>query len=168
VVLSEREYFLQVKGELDPNKRMFEGEACTFVAIGFLTEARFDKTIKRYAHTVRWPDYIAYFLDVRPSAETGGITYNPFELVAKEDVLTYLIIDRRKRVDGTSLDEIVETIRAAAEDTLQKLAPKHPVDPRMNELLTLPQTDLAIRRERIVIFGYGWTPKKVFAAAADG
>ena len=156
VPLFEREFYLLSTGQLSVEKpRLYSGETCAMVPLGYLAELRFRDKVVPFFPAGRWPDYIAYMLDAQPSPEGSGITHHPFEVI-ETDALTYLVIDRRSRVAAADIDAVTETISAVTTRVLEANWPADMADRWGATLLALPRTNLAIGRSRSLIFGYGW------------
>jgi hypothetical protein len=156
IVTVERDFYRSRTGDGQPSRSTFADEACAFIPLGFLTKERFDQRIRRYLETARWPEYVAYVLDAKQSPGTGGITYNPFHLVAADDGPPDLVVDRRRRVRANGLDELAQRIS----DEIEKASRKLNRDYRTEEfgwmLLAVPTRNLDLGRDRDLIFGYSW------------
>ena len=148
-----REFFLIATGEVAPEPRVYAGERCSFIALGWLSPGLFELRIRPYVKTAEWRDYVGYVLDAHPAAAGGGISYNPFEL-RWENGVPYLLIDRERRVEVASIDLVTDQLLAAQAEALAGLGEANTLENWV--FLAVPRTDLKINRMRDRIFGYAW------------
>jgi hypothetical protein len=156
----EREFYRVATGRSSAGREMFAGEKCALIPLGFLSEAWYRTVMDGYFDTGTWPEYIAYFFDVRPSSGGGGITYDGFELVSEGDGPPHVLVDRGRRVHGASLDQLTEIISTEVKRTVQRYAAKYPMLEQGDALLAaVPRADIEMRRLRGYIFGYSFGDK---------
>lgn len=152
----EREFYNVVTGvqPRDPNR--FTNEPCAFVMLGWLSPQQFERTMARYMPDQRWEDYIAYVLDAQPAA-AGGLSVNPFKIVADGEDARYVLIDRSSRMAVGNVEEAVQPLRRAVESALARFPEAQQMTPRLvSAVLSVPRTGFETRYNRERLFGYSW------------
>jgi hypothetical protein len=167
IVNLENEFYFHITRGSPSEGSIFGGEDCSVIPIGLISEQRYKRRFDNYLDTADWPDYVAYVLDVKEAAGSTGITYNPFELVAEGDGPPNLLINRRRRVEGHSLDELTGKIKAEVHRALEKLERDYRTEEYGDVLLSAPRANLDIGRDRRLIFGYGWGNQERYAQPPD-
>jgi len=150
-----RDFYVRAVGAAPADPPPFTGEPCAFVPLGWLTRGHFEQTVRPYLPDGRWEDFIAYVLDARPGAEGGRISHNPAEIVIGE-ALTYVLVDRRRRVESDGIEAVTAAIERTARAELDAHWPASLHERWGWILLAVPRTDVRVERDRIAIFGYGW------------
>ena len=150
-----QDFYLRAVGSPPADPPPFTGEPCAFVPLGWLTRGHFEQTVRPYLPDGRWEDFIAYVLDARPGAEGGRISHNPAEIVIGE-ALTYVLVDRRRRVESDGIEAVTAAIERTARAELDAHWPASLHERWGWILLAVPRTDVRVERDRIAIFGYGW------------
>lgn len=150
-----RDFYLRAVGAAPTDPPPFVGEPCAVVPLGWLTRDYFEAVVHPFMPNGRWHDFLAYLLDARPEREGERVSYNPAEIVTAE-ALTYVLIDRRRRVEAEGIEPVLEAIERAARSELA--AHRSPgLHARWGwTLLAVPRTGMRIERDRIAIFGCGW------------
>lgn len=120
-------------------------EDCALIRLGYLSKSFFRSRVDGYLDPSLWKDYIGYFFDMEEDPETGGITYSGFEFVTHGNGPPHVLVDRRRRAQAKSLDELAGRIEVAIDDAVQEYGP---------ELAFTPSADFRVRRPRGKIFGY--------------
>jgi hypothetical protein len=146
-------FYGRVTGEPRPERITFEDEECALMPLGFLSRTHYESVAGPYLGMSHWPDLVGFFFDAKPNPETGGITYNAFELVAEGDGPPHVLVDRRRRVHAASVQELAELINGEADRALQKYAADWPSDTKP-DLAYVPRANVEIGRLRRDIFGY--------------
>ena len=163
----EADFYFAMTDRSHSKQPIFGGDDCSVIPIGLISEQRYKRRFGKYLTTANWADYIAYVLDVKDAAGTTGVTYNPFKLVAEGDGPPNLLIDRRRRVEGRSLDELTDEINTEVRRALQQFGRDYRTEEYADVLLSAPRTNLEIGRDRRLIFGYGWGNQERFAQSPD-
>ena len=125
IPLLEEEFYRVKLGQPLAEGPIIKDEDCAFIPLGLLSEQRYEKSVGRYLDTASWPDYVAYVLDVKDASGNDSVTYNSFKL-AEGGGLPYLLIDRRRRVQGRDLDQMTGMIRTAVSHALRELKQAYP------------------------------------------
>jgi len=156
----ERAFYLHTTGRRPAEEDPFAGERCAFLMVGWLSRERFERVIKPYLPQASREDFLAFVLRARPLAD-GSVEHDALRVITDGDDRRYLVIDRERRVQVSSLAVTAARIDALVAEALARIPPDPPLTPgeRVEFLLT-PKTGFSERwQTSLRMFGYGGSPE---------